>query len=121
RLAPDRISIFSYAHVPWLKKHQRLIDESRLPEPEDKLRMLLTATRLLTGEGGYQFIGMDHFARPGDSLAIAQASGTMHRNFQGYSTRAGAELYAFGISGISQLDGAYAQNILDLPTYYQAI
>lgn len=120
-LSPDRISIFSYAHVPWMKKHQRLIDESRLPVPEEKLQMLLLATRMLTGEGGYRYIGMDHFARPDDSLARAQETGTMQRNFQGYSTRAGAELHAFGISGISQLHGAYAQNVLGLPEYYEAI
>jgi oxygen-independent coproporphyrinogen-3 oxidase len=120
-LAPDRISLFGYAHVPWMKKHQHLIDESRLPEPEEKIRMLMLATQMLTGEGGYRHIGMDHFARPDDSLSRAQDTGTMQRNFQGYSTRAGGELYAFGLSAISQLEGAYAQNALDLRTYYKAV
>jgi oxygen-independent coproporphyrinogen-3 oxidase len=120
-LAPDRISLFGYAHVPWMKKHQRLIDESRLPEPEEKIRMLMVATQMLTGEGGYRHIGMDHFARPDDSLSKAQDAGTMQRNFQGYSTRAGGELYAFGLSAISQLEHAYAQNALDLRAYYKAV
>ncbi len=121
RLAPDRIALYSYAHVPSIKKHQRAIDEDALPDPEDKLRLFKRGLNRLTGPGGYRFIGMDHFARPNDPLAVAQDEGTLHRNFQGYSTRAGAEVVAFGVSGISQLDGAYAQNVKALPAYYDRI
>jgi oxygen-independent coproporphyrinogen-3 oxidase len=120
-LAPDRIALYSYAHVPSIKKHQRVIDEDTLPAPGEKLRLFKQGLERLTGEAGYRFIGMDHFARPDDPLAVAQDEGTLHRNFQGYSTRAGAEVVAFGVSGISQLDGAYAQNVKALPTYYDRI
>lgn len=141
RLAPDRIALFSYAHVPRLKTHQRLIDPGALPTPDEKLRIFKTAMEALTGAGGYRFIGMDHFARPDDALALAQDRGELHRNFQGYSTRAGADVVALGVSGISQIDapataptnavsdatqganehGAYAQNVKGLPDYYNRI
>ncbi|MFP4229085.1 MAG: oxygen-independent coproporphyrinogen III oxidase [Salinivenus sp.] len=117
RLAPDRIALYSYAHVPSLKKHQRAIDEAALPGPEAKLRLFKRGIERLTGSGGYRFIGMDHFARPDDPLAVAQDEGSLHRNFQGYSTRAEAEVVAFGASGISQFNGAYAQNAKALPAY----
>jgi oxygen-independent coproporphyrinogen III oxidase len=120
-LRPDRMSVFSYAHVPWLKKHQQLIDEALLPSPDAKLRMLAETTEQLSGDGPYVFIGMDHFALPNDPLARALLDGTMERNFQGYSTAAGDALLAFGISGISQLPSVYMQNIKALPPYYQAI
>lgn len=120
-MAPDRVSVFSYAHVPWLKKHQTAIDTALLPSPEEKLRILLATTERLAQAGGYRYIGMDHFARPGDSLAAAADAGTMQRNFQGYSTHAGSELYGFGISAISQLADAYAQNEKGLPRYYAAL
>ena len=120
-LGPDRIALYSYAHVPSIKKHQRVIDEDTLPDPEDKLRLFKLGLERLTQQGGYRFIGMDHFARPDDALAKAQDRGDLHRNFQGYSTRAGAEVVAFGVSGISQLDGAYAQNVKGFPAYYDRI
>jgi oxygen-independent coproporphyrinogen III oxidase len=120
-LGPDRISLFSYAHVPWLKKHQNLLPTEHLPAPEDKLRIFTTAVARLTGEGDYRHIGMDHFARPDDSLCAALDAGTLQRNFQGYSTHGGSELLALGISGISQLDGSYAQNARELPDYYRAL
>ena len=120
-LGPDRISLFSYAHVPWKKKHQRLIPEEWLPSPAEKLQLFLRAVELLTTEGGYRYIGMDHFARPEDPLSRALDEGTLQRNFQGYSTHGGAELYAFGISAISQLRDAYVQNVLTLPEYYAAL
>ena len=120
-LGPDRIALYSYAHVPSIKKHQRVIDEEALPRPEEKLRLFKLGMEHLTGPGGYRFIGMDHFARPDDALARAQDRGDLHRNFQGYSTRAGAEIVAFGVSGISQLDGAYAQNVKAFPAYYDRI
>lgn len=120
-LGPDRISLFSYAHVPWKKKHQRLIREEWLPRPAEKLQLFLQAVELLTTEGGYRYIGMDHFARPDDPLSQALDEGTLQRNFQGYSTHGGTELYAFGISAISQLCNAYVQNVLTLPEYYEAL
>jgi len=120
-LGPDRIALYSYAHVPSIKKHQRVIDEDTLPDPEDKLRLFKLGLEHLTEGGDYRFIGMDHFARPDDELARAQDRGDLHRNFQGYSTRAGAEVVAFGVSGISQLDGAYAQNVKGFPAYYDRI
>lgn len=120
-LRPDRLSVFSYAHVPWMKKHQQLIDESLLPTTDVKLRILVETARRLTSDGGYEFIGMDHFALPNDSLSHALRDGTMQRNFQGYSTHAGSALIGFGVSSISQLDSAYAQNVKDLRLYYDDV
>lgn len=120
-LGPDRISLFSYAHVPWIKKHQILIPTAELPAPEDKLRIFTHTIARLTEDGGYRYVGMDHFAREDDSLCRAQDEGTLYRNFQGYSTHAGSDIYAFGISGISQLEWVYAQNVKDLPSYYRSI
>jgi oxygen-independent coproporphyrinogen-3 oxidase len=117
---PDRLAVFNYAHVPWMKKHQRVIKSETLPRPEQKLRILKRTIEKLT-EAGYVYIGMDHFARPEDELAVAQKAKTLYRNFQGYSTRAGCDLYAFGISGISQLQNVYAQNLKDIPPYYQRL
>ncbi len=118
-LNPDRVSLFSYAHVPWMKKHQQMIPEAGLPGPDLKMEIFLRAVEKLTQEGGYRYIGMDHFAKPEDSLCAAQDAGTLHRNFQGYSTHAGCDIQAFGISGISQLEWVYAQNVKDLPAYYE--
>lgn len=118
--APDRLAVFSYAHVPWIKPHQKLIREDDLPSPEDKLHMLKLVIETLTANG-YVYIGMDHFARADDELAVAQREGTLQRNFQGYSTQAGADIYAIGMSSISQLDTAYAQNVKDLNAYHAAL
>jgi oxygen-independent coproporphyrinogen-3 oxidase len=123
-LAPDRIALYSYAHVPSVLEHQRLIPEEALPEPAERLRLFKRALEALTGadgEGAYRFIGMDHFAKPDDPLAVAQEEGTLWRNFQGYSTRAGADVYAFGVSGIHQLTDLYAQNTKSLRTYYDQL
>jgi oxygen-independent coproporphyrinogen-3 oxidase len=117
---PDRLAVFNYAHVPWMKKHQSVIKPETLPRPEQKLRILKRTIEKLTA-AGFIYIGMDHFARPDDELAVAQKAKTLYRNFQGYSTRAGCDLYAFGISGISQLQNVYAQNLKDIPPYYQRI
>ena len=117
---PDRLAVFSYAHVPWMKPHQKLIKEEDLPAPEEKLRMLKYVIETLT-DNGYVYIGMDHFARADDELTIAQQEGTLQRNFQGYSTRSGADIYAFGMSAISQLDTAYAQHTKDLNAYREKI
>ncbi|HUF10057.1 MAG TPA: oxygen-independent coproporphyrinogen III oxidase [Rhodothermales bacterium] len=117
---PDRLAVFSYAHVPWLKPHQRLIKPEDLPPPEQKLEMLKLIVETLTRRG-YDYIGMDHFAKVDDDLARAQKNGTLQRNFQGYSTFAGADIYALGMSSISQLPYCYAQNTKDLGSYYAAI
>jgi len=120
-LSPDRIVTFSYAHVPWVNARQNNIDESTMPSPEDKLNMLLMAYDMLTHHG-YEAIGMDHFAKPGDDLAIAKHKRTIHRNFQGYCTReTTGQVYAFGSSSITQLWGSYAQNIKNLDQYMEAI
>jgi oxygen-independent coproporphyrinogen-3 oxidase len=120
RLAPNRIAVFNYAHVPWLKPHQKLIHPEDLPAPETKLGILKDTIEFLTASG-YEYIGMDHFARPDDELAIARREKTLYRNFQGYSTRAGADLYGFGMSSISHFGDMYAQNAKTLPEYYAAI
>lgn len=119
-ISPDRLAVFNYAHVPWMKKHQRVIDEKTLPNPPEKLAILrLTIENLTTA--GYVYIGMDHFAKPEDSLTQAFYEKTLYRNFQGYSTKWGCDLYALGMSSISQLRDVYAQNIKEIPSYYKAI
>jgi oxygen-independent coproporphyrinogen III oxidase len=120
-LAPDRLSVFSYAHVPDLKPAQRIFDQQRqLPGLDEKLRMqLLAKERLLAA--GYVEIGMDHYARPRDELAVAVRDHTLHRNFQGYSTGAGASVYGFGISSISSTPDGYRQNHKSLATYRLAL
>jgi oxygen-independent coproporphyrinogen-3 oxidase len=119
-LSPDRIAVFNYAHVPWLKKHQVMINAEDLPSPDERLQILkMTIEKLM--EAGYEYIGMDHFAKPTDELAVAQKNGTLYRNFQGYSTKAGCDVYAFGLSAISQFQNIYAQNIKRLPDYYKRI
>ena len=108
-MKPDRLSLFNYAHMPHLFKAQQRIKSDELPAPPIKLAIFRnTLTRLL--DAGYEFIGMDHFALPGDDLAQARRNGTMVRNFQGYSTWAGLDLLAFGPSAISQVGDAFAQN-----------
>ena len=118
--SPDRIAVFNYAHVPWLKPHQKLIHQDDLPTPEAKLDILKMTIELLTANG-YEYIGMDHFARPDDELARARANRTLYRNFQGYSTKAGADLYGFGMSSISHFENIYAQNTKTLTEYYRAL
>jgi oxygen-independent coproporphyrinogen-3 oxidase len=98
-LSPDRVAVFNYAHVPWLKPHQKLIRPEDLPTPEQKLDILKMTIELLCANG-YDYIGMDHFAKPDDELARAQREKTLYRNFQGYSTKSGADLYGFGMSSI---------------------
>ena len=114
-LAPDRVAMFSYAHVPWLKKQQGSF-ATHLPEGIEKFRIFQTGLEKFV-EAGYLYIGMDHFARPTDELAIAQGNRTLHRNFQGYTTKAGADLYAMGVSAISGVGDTYAQNHRDLAGY----
>ncbi len=118
--APDRISVYNYAHMPQLFKSQKLIRDEDLPDGATKLAMLgLCIERL--GAAGYVYIGMDHFARPDDELARAQRDGTLHRNFQGYSTHADIDMVACGVSAISAVNGTYAQNEKSLERYYARI
>lgn len=118
KLNPDRFAIFNYAHVPWLKPAQNIL--KALPTPEVKLEMLKHTIEHLTSSG-YVYIGMDHFARRDDELAVAQRNRTLQRNFQGYSTRGETDIYAFGMSSISQTNEAYWQNQKELPKYYGAL
>ncbi|HEX8963813.1 MAG TPA: oxygen-independent coproporphyrinogen III oxidase [Rhodocyclaceae bacterium] len=120
KLSPDRLSIYNYAHLPNLAKPQRRINESDLPTPDSKLQILQTAIRRLT-DASYVFIGMDHFAKPDDELTIAQRQGRLHRNFQGYSTHAEADLMAFGVSSIGKVGPTYAQNYRTLDEYYDSL
>lgn len=119
-IRPDRIALFNYAHVPWLKKHMAAIKEEELPAPEEKLRIFELAIRRLL-DAGYRYIGMDHFALPEDELARAQAARTLRRNFMGYTTCADSDLFAFGCSSISDLDRAYLQNERLVPAYIEAM
>ncbi|MEM0965792.1 MAG: oxygen-independent coproporphyrinogen III oxidase [Verrucomicrobiota bacterium] len=115
-LDPDRFAIFNYAHVPWMKPAQRMLEKAGLPSAEEKVEMLRLIVSFLT-ENGYRYIGMDHFAKPEDELVLAQDAKSLQRNFQGYSTKAGLEIAAFGISSISQTSSAYRQNSKNLETY----
>jgi oxygen-independent coproporphyrinogen III oxidase len=118
-LSPDRIALFSYAHVPWLKKQQGSF-VAHLPEGMVKFEIFRTGL-LKFVEAGYLYIGMDHFAKPGDELAVSQQNRTLHRNFQGYTTKAGADLYGMGITAISGIQAAYAQNHRDIPSWQRAV
>ena len=118
-MRPDRIALFSYAHIPWLKKQQGSFAR-HLPERIEKFGIFCLASRKFS-EAGYRYIGMDHFALPTDELVTAQRDRSLHRNFQGYTTKGGCSLYGFGVSAISGLDQAYAQNWRELPSYYKAI
>jgi len=114
---PDRIAVYNYAHLPHLFKPQRRILAEDLPSSETRLDMLALCIRKLT-EAGYVYIGMDHFARPDDDLAVAQRQGLLHRNFQGYSTHAESEMVACGVSAISAIAATYSQNVKTLDSYY---
>ena len=117
---PDRIAAYSYAHLPHLFKPQRQIKAADLITPAEKLGLLGLTVEMLTA-AGYVYVGMDHFALPGDELVRAQADGTLQRNFQGYSTHAECDLVALGVSSISKVGDAYAQNAKTLPEYYRRI
>jgi oxygen-independent coproporphyrinogen III oxidase len=118
--SPDRISLYNYAHMPHLFKPQRRISEDDLPAPDVKLDMLAMCISHLT-QAGYVYIGMDHFAKPDDDLAVAQRQGRLHRNFQGYSTHADADLVALGVSAISSVGNTYSQNEKTLDAYYEQL
>ena len=118
-LEPDRIAMFSYAHVPWLKKQQGSFD-AHLPAGMEKFRIFRAGLEGFLN-AGYVYIGMDHFAKPNDELSVAQRNRTLHRNFQGYTTKAGADLYGMGVSAISSIGDAYAQNRREVPAYQSAV
>src|SRR5690606_32859578 len=109
-LSPDRIALFGYAHVPWFKKHQTMIDEAALPGPQERLAQSLAAAEIIRN-AGYDAIGLDHFALPGDSLAQAAAAGEWKRNFQGYTNDGCETLIGLGPSSVSRYRQGYAQNI----------
>lgn len=119
-LGPSRIAWYSYAHVPWVRPHQRALEPLGLPDAETKAALFTTAAERLRA-GGYQPVGMDHFARPGDALLAARAAGTLRRNFMGYTTGAGLDLVACGPSGISAVGSAYSQNHKGLADYREAL
>lgn len=115
-LSPDRLSVFNYAHMPHLFKTQKQMNPEDMPSPQEKLLILKQVIERLTG-AGYVYIGMDHFAKPTDQLAIAQKEGLLYRNFQGYSTHSDCDLVGMGISSISQIGDIYAQNAKIMPQY----
>ncbi|WP_353613664.1 oxygen-independent coproporphyrinogen III oxidase [Mangrovibacter phragmitis] len=119
-LNPDRLSVFNYAHLPSLFAAQRKIKDGDLPSASQKLDILQQTIQFLT-ESGYQFIGMDHFARPDDELAVAQRAGILHRNFQGYTTQGDTDLLGMGVSAISMIGDSYSQNQKELKSYYQQV
>ncbi len=116
----DRISLFSYAHLPSRFAAQRKLRDEWLPNVKEKFALMKLSIETLCGYG-YDFIGMDHFAKPNDELSIAQKNGTLHRNFQGYTTKGGCDLLGLGVSSISAIGNSFSQNIKDLKEYYQAI
>ncbi|WP_455204803.1 oxygen-independent coproporphyrinogen III oxidase [Kaarinaea lacus] len=118
--SPDRLSVFNYAHLPTMFKPQRRINEADLPSPAEKLEILRTTMEKLA-DGGYVFIGMDHFAKPDDEMALAQANGSLYRNFQGYSTHSDCDLIAMGITSIAKVGHTYSQNVKTLEEYYEHI
>jgi len=119
-LDPDRFAVFNYAHVPWMKKTMRKIDETTLPAPEEKLQIMQYTIDFMT-KNGYRMIGMDHFAKPKDELFKAIKKGELHRNFQGYTTKGGADLIGIGLTSIGEGIDYYAQNFKDMHAYEEAI
>ncbi|MGR6469106.1 oxygen-independent coproporphyrinogen III oxidase [Rhizobium sp. PAMB 3182] len=119
-LSPDRIALFGYAHVPWMKKHQKMIPEMALPDTVERFRQMQEAARMLV-EAGYQAIGIDHFARPDDSLAVAERNGELRRNFQGYTDDPASALIGLGASSIGQMPQGYVQNMHATAEYQRMV
>ena len=119
-MRPDRLAVYSYAHLPHIFKPQKQIDDALLPDPDTKLALLQAAVEQLTA-AGYVYIGMDHFALPDDELAVAQAGGGLHRNFMGYTTHADSDLVGLGVSAISHIGNSFSQNPRDLPSWEIAL
>lgn len=118
--APDRLAVYGYAHVPWMKAHQRRIRDEDLPGPRGRLEQFLVARELLL-DAGYEPVGMDHFARADDELAVAARQGQLHRNFMGYTTKRGVPLIGLGVSAISEVGGLFAQQEPHLAAWYRAV
>jgi oxygen-independent coproporphyrinogen-3 oxidase len=119
-MGPDRIALYSYAHVTWLAKQQRGFEKKDLPDPATKLEIMLMAIRRFLAEG-YRFVGLDHFARPDDELSRALENRTLRRNFMGHTTQAGVDLLGFGPSAISELRRSYAQSHRDVADWERAV
>ena len=119
-LGPDRVACFSYAHVPWVKPHQKLIDETMLPDPYAKFALFQLAIDTFA-EAGYDWVGMDHFAKRDDELAVALRERRLHRNFMGYTTRPAPHMLAFGMSSIGEVAGSFVQNDAGLQGYQQGV
>jgi oxygen-independent coproporphyrinogen-3 oxidase len=119
-MRPDRVAVYSYAHVPWIRAHQKQLDASMIPTGDRKLALFVEAMHRFLA-AGYETIGMDHFALPHDELARASAAGTLHRNFMGYTTKPATDLVGVGLSAIGDVCGAFAQNARKLSTYYAAL
>lgn len=116
---PDRVVTFSYAHVPWMKKQQVILEKRGLPDKDEKMGLFLKAHQLFS-EAGYQSIGLDHFVLPEDELFVSLQKGSLHRNFQGYCTRrTTGQVYAFGVTAISQLNGGFSQNVKSIEEYIE--
>ncbi|MGB3290896.1 MAG: oxygen-independent coproporphyrinogen III oxidase [Burkholderiaceae bacterium] len=120
RLSPDRIALYNYAHLPSRFKAQRLISAADLPSAEERLQIFLMSTRRLL-EAGYVYIGLDHFAKPDDELNLARRDGGLHRNFQGYTTRAECDLVGLGVSAIGKVGNSYSQSVRSVNAYYQIL
>jgi oxygen-independent coproporphyrinogen-3 oxidase len=119
-LRPDRVALYSFAYVPWARPNQKRIDPASLPAGESKLALALAARERLLG-AGYEAVGIDHFALPGDELARANRTSRLDRNFMGYTATPAASSIAFGITGIGEIEGAYFQNARKLTDYYRAL
>ncbi len=119
-IRPDRMAVFGFAYVPWLKPHQRLLPQEALPKTEQRVELFLAAVEAFT-KAGYRLIGLDHFALESDELAKAQSAGYLYRNFQGYTIRPAADTVAFGMTSISDIGGAYAQNAHKLKDWGDAV
>ncbi len=118
--SPDRLAVYNYAHLPDMFRAQRMINEPDIPSPETKLQLMELTIDMLT-DAGYQYIGMDHFARPDDELARARETGNLHRNFQGYSTHRECDLIGLGVSSIGKIGDCFAQNLKTIPTWEAGI
>lgn len=119
-LKPARIALFGYAHVPWVKPAQKSLEKCGIPTSDEKAELFILGKRTFE-EAGYEFIGLDHFAKPGDELIKARENGTLHRNFQGYSTRAGVDLFAVGLTSISETKTSYRQNFKLMEDYKKSV
>ena len=115
-IRPERVALFHYAHVPWMKSHQNAMDSEAMPAAEEKLDIFADSIAAFS-QAGYVYLGLDHFALPNDELSLAAENGSLHRNFMGYTTQRGREMVSIGVSSIGEIDGSYVQNIANEPEY----